>query len=91
MTKKWLFFVMSLFLMMAVKQAFAQDASTIGWDLDDDPTHDVVAVAMIAAPILGVIFGALRLLSTDAFRPVTTLNLGADISNSQNWRRNRLR
>lgn len=96
MTKRWLFLAMSLFLMMAVKHTFAhafaqgEDASTVGWDLDDDPTHDV-AVAMIAAPILGTIFGALRLLSANAFRPVTTLSLGADVSNSGGWRRNRLR
>jgi hypothetical protein len=90
MTKRWLFFAMLLFLMVAVKHAFAQDASTIGWDLEDHPTNDV-AVAMIAAPIMGAIFGALRMLSANAFRPVITLSLAADASGPGGLPRSRQR
>jgi hypothetical protein len=76
---------MLLLLVIGVKHALGQDESPIGWDLENDPTQDVAAV-MIAAPILGAVQGALRLLTANAFRPFITLGLRSDA-----WRPGRLR
>lgn len=71
MNKRWLLFAAALPFMAALKYAFGQDESAISWDpiLQEDPTQDVAAV-MVAAPILGVIFGAFRLLRTNSSHPV---------------------
>jgi hypothetical protein len=71
MNKRLLLFAMILFFMAALKHAFGQDEPMIGWDLSvqDDPIQDVAAV-MLAAPILGAICGAFRLLRTNSPRPV---------------------
>lgn len=70
MNERLLLFAMVLFFMAALKHAFGQDATSIGWDpgLQDDPTQDVAAV-MLAAPILGAICGVFRLLRTNSPRP----------------------
>lgn len=71
MKKRWLLFATVLLSMAALKYACAQDESAMNWDpvWQDDPIQDVVAV-MVAAPILGVMFGAFRLLRTHSSRPV---------------------
>jgi hypothetical protein len=61
-----------LFLLIAVKYAFGQaEGGPIGWDADayQDPLDCVLAL-MIAAPILGSVFGAIRILKARSARPV---------------------
>jgi uncharacterized membrane protein len=71
MNKRLLLFAIALSFMAALKYAFGQGESGIGWDpvLQDDPIQDVAAV-MLAAPILGGICGAFRLLRTRSPKPV---------------------
>ncbi len=69
MSRRWFAFATLLFAITTLRCAFGQDESAIGWDtIAQDPIQDVAAV-MIAAPILGVIFGALRVLRTHSTRP----------------------
>jgi uncharacterized membrane protein len=71
MNQRLFLFVIALFFMAALKYALGQDEPVIGWDsvLQDDPIQDVAGV-MLAAPILGAICGAFRLLRTNSPRPV---------------------
>ncbi len=69
MNKRWFALATLLFAMAARRCAFGQDGSPIGWDtVVRDPIEDVAAV-MIAAPILGVIFGVFRVLRTQSTPP----------------------
>jgi hypothetical protein len=71
MNRKLLLFAIALFFMVALKFAFGQGEPVVGWDagFQDDPIQDVAAV-MLAAPIIGGICGAFRLLRTNSLRPV---------------------
>jgi hypothetical protein len=71
MNKRLMLFAIALFFLVALKHAFGQGEPVVGWDavLQDDPIQDVAAV-MLAAPILGGICGAFRLLRTNSLRPV---------------------
>ena len=71
MNKRLLLFAIALFFMAALKYAFGQGGPMIGWDpvMQDDPIQDV-AVVMLAAPALGAICGAFRLLRTNSSQPV---------------------
>jgi hypothetical protein len=71
MNKRLLLFAIVLFFMVALKYAFGQGEPVAGWDsvMQDDPIQDVAAV-MLAAPILGAICGAFRVVSTNTARPV---------------------
>jgi len=71
-TRKVFLLAGMLFLLIAVKFALGQDESgSIGWDADtyQDPLDCVLAL-MMAAPILGSVFGAIRILNTRSARPV---------------------
>jgi hypothetical protein len=71
-TRKMLLFAGVLFLLIALKYAFAQEeGGSIGWDADayQDPLDCVLAL-MIASPILGSVFGAIRVLKLRSARPV---------------------
>jgi hypothetical protein len=70
MNKRLLLAVVAVFFLVAMKHAFGQDEPMIGWEpvWQDDPVQDV-AFVMLAAPILGAIFGAFRLLSTNSREP----------------------
>jgi hypothetical protein len=71
MNKRHMLFAIALFFPAALRCAFGQGEPVIGWDagLQDYPIQDVAAV-MLAAPILGGICGAFRLLRTNSLRPV---------------------
>ena len=71
-TRKVFLLAGMLFLLIAVKFALGQDESgSIGWDADayQDPLDCVLAL-MMAAPILGSVFGAIRIFNTRSARPV---------------------
>jgi hypothetical protein len=70
MNRKLLLCTAVLLFMLAWKYAFGQDQSAINWDplLQEDPMQDVAGV-FVAAPILGMVFGAFRLLRTNSPRP----------------------
>jgi hypothetical protein len=71
-TRKMLLFVSVLFLLFALKYALGQEeGGSIGWDteVDQDPLDCVLAL-MIAAPIVGSVLGAIRVLSLRSARPV---------------------
>jgi hypothetical protein len=70
--RKMLLFTGVLLLVVGLRYAFAQDQGVaVGWDTDayQDPL-DIVLALMIAAPILGAVFGAIRVLSSRSARPV---------------------
>ena len=72
MPRKILLFACVLFLWFALKYAFGQDENaTVGWDPDvyEDPAQSIFAL-MIGAPILGAIFGAVRVLRQHSARPL---------------------
>jgi hypothetical protein len=71
MHKRLMIFAIALFFLAALRYAFGQGEPVVGWDagLQDNPIQDVAAV-MVAAPILGGICGAFRLLRTNSLRPV---------------------
>jgi hypothetical protein len=71
MNRKMLLLAGVLIFILGMKYAFGQAVETaINWDpvLQEDPVQDVVAV-MVAAPVLGAIFGAFRMLETNSSRP----------------------
>jgi hypothetical protein len=71
MNSKMLLLAGVLIFVLGMKCAFGQAVETaMNWDpfLQDDPVQDVAAV-MVAAPILGAVFGAFRLLRTNSSRP----------------------
>lgn len=78
MNKRLLLLAIALFFMAALKCALGQGEAVVGWGpvLEDDPIQ-VVGLVMIAAPILGTICGAFRLLRTNTASPVLlSLRLG---------------
>ena len=73
MKRKLLLFAGVLFLMLALKYAFGQETGGTA-ELDtagvyEDPTESVIGLA-IAAPLLGMVFGAFRVLAKRSQRPV---------------------
>jgi hypothetical protein len=72
MNRKMLLFASSLFLLMAIRYAFGQDQGIeVGWEPDvyHDPL-DCIFGLMVGAPILGSVFGAVRVLAGRSARPV---------------------
>jgi|GEM_PF-4713232 len=73
MKRKLLLFAIALLVLIGLKYAFGQGDETISWTpytlQDADPIQDVLAV-MIAAPLLGTVFAAFRILARRSARPV---------------------
>jgi hypothetical protein len=71
MNSKMLLLAGVLIFVLGIKYAFGQAVETaMNWDplLQEDPVQDVAAI-MVAAPILGGVFGACRLLRANSSRP----------------------
>lgn len=68
--KRILFFACVLFLLLALKHAFGQD-NVVGWEPEayQDPLNDIFGL-MLGAPILGSVFGVLRVLAGRTAPPV---------------------
>ena len=66
-----LWFAAILFLLMALKYAFGQDEDAVGFSPVDyeDPAESIFGL-MAAAPILGTVFGMLRILLQRSARPI---------------------
>lgn len=69
MRRETLLFASLVFLLIALKYALGQDDGGIAWNVDADPLDDVLS-AMIGAPVLGAIFGAIRVMMRRSGRPV---------------------
>ena len=70
--KNLLFFGAALFLIMALRYALGQDgADAIGWEPKayEDPAESIFGL-MAAAPILGAVFGIMRVFSQRSARPI---------------------
>ena len=69
--KNLLLFAAVLFLLLALKYAFGQDEDAVGFSPVDyeDPAESIFGL-MAAAPILGAIFGAMRILLQRCARPI---------------------
>lgn len=67
-----LLFALMLFLVMAIKYALAQNENDLGSWYDneyEDPAESIFGL-MMAAPILGAVFGGLRILFQRSARPI---------------------
>jgi len=70
--KNLLFFAGALFLIMALRYALGQDEDAIvGWELMtyEDPAESILGL-MAAAPIVGALFGIIRVFSQRSARPI---------------------
>lgn len=78
MNKRLALLFCGFMLVMAARLAFGQDVDNgITWDaVAEDPIQDIARV-MVAAPILGLFFGMIRILRTQSSRPALSyLRLG---------------
>ena len=71
MNRKVLLFAGALFLLFALKYALGQENDVSGWDSEtyEDPAESIFGL-MMAAPLFGMVIGAVRVLVQRSVRPI---------------------